>query len=103
MNLDENPTEFRAWYPASSSDVLWEDPTVDLLRNSHSYHLPKIQLDLTVQTPENFRLVHHFLDLFSARERIRPEFIFFMNGILDIFFEGSFRMGCCALFSNTSQ
>lgn len=47
---------------------------------------------------EQFRLVHHLLDLFSARERIRPEFIFFMNGISDIFFEGSFRMGCCVLF-----
>ena len=23
LNLDENPDEFRAWYPASSSDVRW--------------------------------------------------------------------------------
>ena len=61
-----------------------EDPTVDRLRNSYIYHLPKFQLDLTVQTPGNFRLVHHFSDLFSARKRIRPEFVFFMNGISDI-------------------
>ena len=74
-----------------------EDPTVHFLRNSFIYHLPKIQLDPTVQTMGNFRIVHHLLDLFSARKRIRPEFIFFMNGISDILFEGSFRMGCCVL------
>ena len=70
-----------------------EDPTVDRLRNSHIYHLSKFQLDPTVQTPGTFRLVHHFSDLFSARKRIRPEFIFFMNGISDILFEGSFVWG----------
>ena len=70
-----------------------EDPTVDRLRNSYIYHLSKFQLDPTVQTLGTFRLVHHFSDLFSARERIRPEFIFFMNGISDILFEGSFVWG----------
>ena len=70
-----------------------EDPTVDLLWNSYIYQPSKFQLDPTVQTPGTFRLVHHFSDLFSARERIRPEFIFFMNGISDILFEGSFVWG----------
>ena len=67
-----------------------EYPTVHLLRNSHIYHLSKFQLDPTVQTPGTFRLVHHFSDLFSARERVQPKFIFFTNGISDILFEGSF-------------
>ena len=31
MNLDENPDEFRAWYPASSSNVLWLVAAGDLL------------------------------------------------------------------------
>ena len=66
---------------------------VDLLQNSHIYHLPNIQLDPTIQTLRNFRLVHHFSDLFSARERIRPEFISFINGISDILFEGRFSHG----------
>ena len=70
-----------------------ENPTIDRLRNSYIYHPSKFQLDPTVQTPGTFRLVHHFSDLFSARERIRPEFIFFMNGISDILFEGSFVWG----------
>ena len=70
-----------------------EEPTVHLLRNSHIYHLSKFRLDPTVQTPGTFRLVHHFSDLFSARKRIRPEFIFFMNRISDIPFEGSFVWG----------
>ena len=70
-----------------------EDPTVDRLWNSYIYHPSKFRLDPTVQTPGTFRLVHHFSDLFSARERIRPELIFFMNGISDILFEGSFVWG----------
>ena len=70
-----------------------EDRTIHLLRNSHIYHPSKFQLDPTVQTPGTFRLVHHFSDLFFARERIRPEFIFFMNGISDILFLGSFVWG----------
>lgn len=70
-----------------------EDPTVDRLRNSYIYHPSKFQLDSTVQTPGTFQLVHHFLDLFSARERTQPEFIFLMNGISDILFEGSFVWG----------
>ena len=57
---------------------------LDRLRNSYIYHPSKFQLDPTVQTLGTFRLVHHFSDLFSARKRIRPEFIFFMNGISDI-------------------
>src|SRR3954470_20368326 len=72
-----------------------EDPTVDRLRNSCIYHLSKFQLDPTVQTPGTFRLVHHFSDLFSARKRIRPEFIFSMNGISDIPFEESFVWVLC--------
>ena len=43
---------------------------VDRLLNSYIYHPSKFQLDPTVQTPGTFRLVHHFLDLFSVRERI---------------------------------
>ena len=70
-----------------------EDPTVDRLRNSYIYHLSTFQLDPTVQTPGTFRLVHHFSDLFSARKRIRPEFIFFMNGISYIPFVESFVWG----------
>ena len=70
-----------------------EDPTVHLLWNFHIYHPSKFQVDPTVQTPGTFRLVHHFSDIFSAQERIRPEFIFFMNGISDILFEGSFVWG----------
>ena len=75
-----------------------KDPTIHLLWNSHIYHASKFQLDPTVQTQGTFRLVHHFSDLFSARERIRPEFIFFMNGIADILFEGSFVWGIVFCF-----
>ena len=88
-NLDGNLDEFRAWSPEPGSGGPLEYPTVHLPRKSHIYHPSKFQLDPTVQTPGTFRLVHHFSDLFSARERIRPEFIFFMNGISDILFEGS--------------
>ena len=63
------------------------------LRNFYIYHLSKFRLDPTVQTLGTFRLVRHFLDLFSTRKRIRPEFIFFMNRISDIPFEGSFVWG----------
>lgn len=68
----------------------FEDPTVHLLWNTHIYHLSQFQLVPTVQTLGTFRLVHHLKDLFSTRERIQPEFIFFLNGISDILFEGSF-------------
>ena len=67
-----------------------EDPTVHRLRNSCTDHPSKFQLNPTVETPGNIRLVQQILDLFSARKRIRPEFIFFMNGLSDVLFEGNF-------------
>jgi hypothetical protein len=69
----------RVWGEESSGQLghLLEDPTVHRLWNSHIDHPSKLQLDLTVQNPGRVRGVHQFSDLFSARKRIRPEFIFF--------------------------
>ena len=88
LNLDENPDEFRAWYPASSLDVLWRIQ-------------PLICCGIPISTtPPNFSLIRRFKlrepsdEWTNYRIRYLRKYgsdlnsCFFMNLILDNLFRG---------------